>query len=48
MTTTMKETSEAVNSDRIPAVASDLQSEAAGLRVTVDAVRSTDAYAVIT
>ncbi|VVD31105.1 protein of unknown function (plasmid) [Paraburkholderia dioscoreae] len=34
----MRETSEAVNNDRIPAAASDLQPETAGLRVTVDAV----------
>jgi hypothetical protein len=44
----MRETSEAVNNDRIPAVASDLQPEAAGLRVTVDAVRYIDGYAAIT
>jgi len=44
----MRETSEAVNNDRIPAVASDLQPEAAGLRATVDAVRYIDGYAAIT
>ena len=37
----------AVNIDRIPAVASDLQPEAAGLRVIVDAIRYIDGYAAI-